>query len=166
MQTVTFGLRPSTSKFQTPGWRQRFSSITILQPTTDLRTCPACPPDTRDFIPWFECFQHYKIIPEAHLSRLLTLAGVTRDLMPAATTPSASPLPPTMSKMEDRKRPAISSADDLAPPSKRVAVNGSKTKDEGPEMKEESWVDVSKSHLPCLVHSHLTKTHRPRLASK
>lgn len=62
--------------------------------------------------------------------------------MPVATTTSASSLLPTMSKMEDRKRPALSSADDLAPPSKRLAVNGSKTKDDGPEMKEESWVDA------------------------
>ncbi|KAM3467535.1 hypothetical protein NHJ6243_000156 [Beauveria neobassiana] len=44
--------------------------------------------------------------------------------------------------MEDRKRPAVGSADDLAPPSKRVAVNGSKTKDEAPDMKEESWIEV------------------------
>ncbi|RSL63449.1 E3 ubiquitin-protein ligase BRE1 [Fusarium duplospermum] len=44
--------------------------------------------------------------------------------------------------MEDRKRPAISSADDLAPPSKRVAVNGSKAKDDSLEMKEESWIEA------------------------
>ncbi|KAK5990192.1 E3 ubiquitin-protein ligase BRE1 [Cladobotryum mycophilum] len=44
--------------------------------------------------------------------------------------------------MEDRKRPAISGADDLAPPSKRVAVNGSKAKDDALEMKEESWVEA------------------------
>ncbi|TQV99603.1 hypothetical protein V2A60_005069 [Cordyceps javanica] len=44
--------------------------------------------------------------------------------------------------MEDRKRPAVGSADDLAPPSKRVAVNGSKPKDDAPEMKEESWIEV------------------------
>ncbi|KAJ4317134.1 E3 ubiquitin-protein ligase bre1 [Fusarium piperis] len=44
--------------------------------------------------------------------------------------------------MEDRKRPAISSADDLAPPSKRVAVNGSKAKDDSLEMKEESWIET------------------------
>ncbi|KOS17161.1 E3 ubiquitin-protein ligase BRE1 [Escovopsis weberi] len=44
--------------------------------------------------------------------------------------------------MEDRKRPAISGADDLAPPSKRVAVNGSKAKDDTPEMKEESWIEA------------------------
>ena len=45
--------------------------------------------------------------------------------------------------MEDRKRPALSSADELAPPSKRVAVNGAKTKDDANEMKEEGWIDVS-----------------------
>jgi len=45
--------------------------------------------------------------------------------------------------MEDRKRPAIGGADDLAaPPSKRVAVNGSKTKDDAIEMKEEGWIDA------------------------
>ncbi|KAJ4145036.1 hypothetical protein LMH87_003898 [Akanthomyces muscarius] len=44
--------------------------------------------------------------------------------------------------MEDRKRPAVGSADDLAPPSKRLAVNGSKPKDDAPEMKEESWIEV------------------------
>ncbi|CAM1505501.1 Fc.00g111380.m01.CDS01 [Cosmosporella sp. VM-42] len=43
--------------------------------------------------------------------------------------------------MEDRKRPAISSTDDLAPPSKRVAVNGSKAKDDALEMREESWIE-------------------------
>ncbi|KAG5920888.1 E3 ubiquitin-protein ligase bre1 [Claviceps africana] len=45
--------------------------------------------------------------------------------------------------MEDRKRPAVGGADDLAPPpSKRVAVNGSKTKDDAVEMKEEGWVEA------------------------
>ncbi|KAG5932715.1 E3 ubiquitin-protein ligase bre1 [Claviceps sorghi] len=45
--------------------------------------------------------------------------------------------------MEDRKRPAMGGADDLAPPpSKRVAVNGSKTKDDAVEMKEEGWVEA------------------------
>ncbi|CAG7555551.1 unnamed protein product [Fusarium equiseti] len=44
--------------------------------------------------------------------------------------------------MEDRKRPAISSADEIAPPSKRVAVNGSKAKDDPLDMKEESWVEA------------------------
>ncbi|KAG6009400.1 E3 ubiquitin-protein ligase bre1 [Claviceps pusilla] len=45
--------------------------------------------------------------------------------------------------MEDRKRAAIGGADDLAPPpSKRVAINGSKTKDDAVEMKEEGWVEA------------------------
>ncbi|GAB0142465.1 E3 ubiquitin-protein ligase bre1 [Epichloe bromicola] len=44
--------------------------------------------------------------------------------------------------MEDRKRPAMGGADDLAPPSKRVAVNGSKTKDDAIELKEEGWVEA------------------------
>ncbi|KYK57770.1 RING-12 protein [Drechmeria coniospora] len=44
--------------------------------------------------------------------------------------------------MEDRKRPAIGSTDDLAPPSKRVAVNGAKVKDDSSEMKEEGWIEA------------------------
>ncbi|KAG5982742.1 E3 ubiquitin-protein ligase bre1 [Claviceps digitariae] len=45
--------------------------------------------------------------------------------------------------MEDRKRPVIGGADELAPPpSKRVAVNGSKSKDDAVEMKEEGWVEA------------------------
>lgn len=63
--------------------------------------------------------------------------------MPVATTPSASPRPSTLVKMEDRKRPAISGAEDLAPPSKRVAINGSKAKDENTDMKEDTWIEVS-----------------------
>ncbi|KAK4092390.1 RING-12 protein [Purpureocillium lilacinum] len=62
--------------------------------------------------------------------------------MPVATSPAASPRPSTLSKMEDRKRPAIGGADDLAPPSKRVAVNGSKIKDDPSEMKEEGWIEA------------------------
>jgi hypothetical protein len=69
------------------------------------------------------------------------LLCTTRLLMPLTT--SASPRPSTLAKMEDRKRPAISSADDIAPPSKRVAVNGSKAKDDPLDTKEESWVEVS-----------------------
>ncbi|KAM6477907.1 BRE1-domain-containing protein [Trichoderma sp. SZMC 28011] len=62
--------------------------------------------------------------------------------MPVATTPSASPRPSTLVKMEDRKRPAISGAEDLAPPSKRVAINGSKAKDENTDMKEDTWIEA------------------------
>ncbi|KFH48159.1 E3 ubiquitin-protein ligase-like protein [Hapsidospora chrysogenum ATCC 11550] len=63
--------------------------------------------------------------------------------MPAATTLPASSRPSTTNpKMEERKRPAVGSADELAPPSKRLAVNGSKHKDDALEMKEESWVET------------------------
>lgn len=45
--------------------------------------------------------------------------------------------------MEDRKRPAVNSADEIAPPSKRQAVNGgSKTKEDA-DAKDEAWVEVS-----------------------
>lgn len=66
----------------------------------------------------------------------------TRRLMPVATSPAVSPGLSALSKMEDRKRSAIGSTDDLAPPSKRVAVNGSKAKDDPSEMKEEGWIEV------------------------
>ena len=61
--------------------------------------------------------------------------------------------------MEERKRPAVGSADELAPPSKRLAVNGSKHKDDALEMKEESWVEVRATRRAplCLVlepHAH------------
>ncbi|KAI1735595.1 ubiquitin ligase protein BRE1 [Xylaria scruposa] len=43
--------------------------------------------------------------------------------------------------MEDRKRPAVNSTDDIAPPSKRQAVNGgSKAKDDA-DTKDEAWVE-------------------------
>ncbi|KAI1144183.1 E3 ubiquitin-protein ligase BRE1 [Hypoxylon sp. FL0543] len=57
---------------------------------------------------------------------------------------SASTVPAPLStrlKMEDRKRPAISSTDEIAPPSKRQAVNGgSKSKDDT-DAKEETWIE-------------------------
>lgn len=89
---------------------------------------------------------------------------LTRFLMPVATPPAAAlPRPSAItSKMEDRKRPAVSSADDLAPPSKRVAVNGSKPKDDAAEMKEEGWVEVRLNHchsLPIHVLSAFTNKH-------
>ncbi|KAI3337358.1 E3 ubiquitin-protein ligase-like protein [Xylariaceae sp. AK1471] len=43
--------------------------------------------------------------------------------------------------MEDRKRPAVNSTDDIAPPSKRQAVNGSSKAKEDPEAKDEAWVE-------------------------
>lgn len=64
--------------------------------------------------------------------------------MPVATSPSAIlPASPVV-KMEDRKRPANSNADDLAPPSKRHQVNGSsKSRDDALDMKDEAWIEVS-----------------------
>ncbi|KAF6831523.1 E3 ubiquitin-protein ligase BRE1 [Colletotrichum plurivorum] len=63
--------------------------------------------------------------------------------MPVATSaPTASPRPSTLSKMEDRKRPPISTAEDLAPPSKRhQTVNGSKSKGESGDATEEYWIE-------------------------
>ena len=59
--------------------------------------------------------------------------------MPLSTSPTTAPLS-TVVKMEDRKRPALSSSDDMAPPSKRQAVNGSsKSKEDG----DEAWIEVS-----------------------
>lgn len=64
--------------------------------------------------------------------------------MPVATSPSAIlPASPVV-KMEDRKRPANSNADELAPPSKRHQVNGSsKSRDDALDMKDEAWIEVS-----------------------
>jgi hypothetical protein len=63
--------------------------------------------------------------------------------MPLSTTTSSASLSSTI-KMEDRKRPAISSADDIGPPSKRQAVNGGSksSKDDG-DTKDEAWIEVS-----------------------
>ena len=63
--------------------------------------------------------------------------------------------------MEERKRPAVGSADELAPPSKRVAVNGSKPKDDGLEMKEESWVEVRATHRAPFCRVLEPDAHRP-----
>ncbi|GAP87442.1 putative E3 ubiquitin-protein ligase BRE1 [Rosellinia necatrix] len=43
--------------------------------------------------------------------------------------------------MEDRKRPAVNSTDDIAPPSKRQAVNGSSKAKEDADPKDEVWVE-------------------------
>jgi E3 ubiquitin-protein ligase BRE1 len=62
--------------------------------------------------------------------------------MPSSTSPIVAQLS-TRVKMEDRKRPAVNSTDDIAPPSKRQAVNGgSKAKDDA-DTKDEAWVEVS-----------------------
>ncbi|KAH8162435.1 hypothetical protein CIB48_g5814 [Xylaria polymorpha] len=43
--------------------------------------------------------------------------------------------------MEDRKRPAVNSTDDIAPPSKRQAVNGGSKAKEDADPKDEAWVE-------------------------
>ncbi|KAJ3562713.1 hypothetical protein NPX13_g8464 [Xylaria arbuscula] len=43
--------------------------------------------------------------------------------------------------MEDRKRPAVNSTDDIAPPSKRQAVNGSSKAKDDADTKDEAWVE-------------------------
>ncbi|KAI2468554.1 hypothetical protein F4781DRAFT_263725 [Annulohypoxylon bovei var. microspora] len=59
--------------------------------------------------------------------------------MPLSTSPTTAPLS-TRLKMEDRKRPAIST-DDIAPPSKRQAVNGSSKSKDDTDMKDEAWIE-------------------------
>ncbi|ROT36006.1 BRE1 E3 ubiquitin ligase [Sodiomyces alkalinus F11] len=62
--------------------------------------------------------------------------------MPVATTPSASPRLASLPKMEERKRPAVSNADDLAPPSKRhQSLNGNKSKTDSNDQPEEYWIE-------------------------
>lgn len=74
--------------------------------------------------------------------------------MPIATSPTASPRPATLVKMEDRKRPAVSAVDDLAPPSKRQAVNGGgKAKDDSGDLKEEAWIEVRVTRHPTIIAS-------------
>ncbi|KAL5940819.1 E3 ubiquitin-protein ligase bre1 [Pyricularia oryzae] len=61
--------------------------------------------------------------------------------MPVATSSPAVSHPSGLSKMEDRKRPAISATDEIAPPSKRQAVNGTvKSRDDG-ESRDEAWIE-------------------------
>lgn len=72
--------------------------------------------------------------------------------MPSATSLSALPRPATFVKMEDRKRPAAGAVDDLAPPTKRQAVNGaSKSKDDSADKQEEAWIEVSVTRQPCVI---------------
>ncbi|KAI1085646.1 E3 ubiquitin-protein ligase BRE1 [Whalleya microplaca] len=60
--------------------------------------------------------------------------------MPLSASPTTAPFS-TRIKMEDRKRSAFGSVDDIAPPSKRQAVNGSSKSKEDAEMKEENWIE-------------------------
>jgi hypothetical protein len=62
--------------------------------------------------------------------------------MPSSTSPTVVPLS-TRVKMEDRKRPAVNGTDDIAPPSKRQAINGSGKSKEDNDAKDEAWVEVS-----------------------
>ncbi|GJC95039.1 BRE1 E3 ubiquitin ligase [Colletotrichum higginsianum] len=51
--------------------------------------------------------------------------------------------------MEDRKRPPISTAEDLAPPSKRhQTVNGSKSKGDAGDTAEEHWIECHETRFP------------------
>ena len=102
------------------------------------------------------------IRPASHQSAALSHKLRPRcSLMPAVTTPTESPRPSLLPKMEDRKRPALSTPDDLAPPAKKVAINGSKTKDDGPEMKEEGWVEVRLAlSYPCCKMSAMETSKR------
>jgi len=62
--------------------------------------------------------------------------------MPVATSLAAVPRPATLVKMEDRKRPAVSAVDDLAPPSKRLNVNGAgKSRDDSGDKGEDAWIE-------------------------
>lgn len=78
-------------------------------------------------------------------------------LMPVATAPFAVPRPAALVKMDDRKRPAASAVDDLAPPSKRVNLNGAgKSRDDSGDKNEDAWIEVSHvtRRLP-LRHHHV-----------
>lgn len=80
--------------------------------------------------------------------------------MPLSTSKSSAPLSPLV-KMEDRKRPALSATDDIAPPSKRQQTNGANAaKDD--DKQEDAWIEVgpvlttSLSHHKSDVHSSQT----------
>ncbi|KLU87338.1 E3 ubiquitin-protein ligase bre-1 [Magnaporthiopsis poae ATCC 64411] len=61
--------------------------------------------------------------------------------MPVATSPVVSSHPSGLVKMEDRKRPALSATDEIAPPSKRQAINGgSKSRDDN-DLRDEAWIE-------------------------
>lgn len=64
-------------------------------------------------------------------------------LMPIATSLSAAPRPAALVKMDERKRPAVSAVDDLAPPSKRLNINGGgKSRDDSADKGEDAWIEV------------------------
>lgn len=77
--------------------------------------------------------------------------------------PAAIPLPPTIRKMEDRKRAAGQSVDELAPPTKRQAVNGGSKVSADADMPWKDDLEVSLDgvllYLPILSmhHRHTTR---------
>lgn len=72
---------------------------------------------------------------------------------------TVAPLPSSsISKMEDRKRPAAHGADDLAPPTKRQATNGSKASaDSDLPWKDDLEVSVTRP-LSIAAQSHYSTT--------
>lgn len=65
-----------------------------------------------------------------------------------AVSSTVGPLPPTIIKMEDRKRPAGQSVDDLAPPTKRQAVNGGSKVSVDADMPWKDELEVSGTRPP------------------
>lgn len=61
--------------------------------------------------------------------------------MPLSTSKSSAPLSPLVN-MEDRKRPALSATDEIAPPSKRQQINGGANVAKDDDAKEDVWIDV------------------------
>lgn len=60
--------------------------------------------------------------------------------MPLSTSKSSAPLSPLVN-MEDRKRPALSATDEIAPPSKRQQINGGANVAKDDDAKEDVWID-------------------------
>lgn len=61
---------------------------------------------------------------------------------------TVGPLPATIIKMEDRKRAAGQSVDDLAPPTKRQAMNGGSKVSVDADMPWKDDLEVSSSIFP------------------
>jgi E3 ubiquitin-protein ligase BRE1 len=64
------------------------------------------------------------------------------------TASTVAPLPSTIIKMEDRKRPAGQNVDDLAPPTKRQAVNGGSKSSTDSDMPGKDDLEVSVTRPP------------------
>lgn len=59
------------------------------------------------------------------------------------TATTVASLPPTLVKMEDRKRSAGHSIEDIAPPTKRQAINGSSKASAESDMPWKDFIEVS-----------------------